>query len=65
MGTSTVEGGIPLALKLWNEADESALDQLQEQARVLIGLSETDDESPCPRLYDLVGAPLVTGLVME
>ncbi|TNE88307.1 MAG: hypothetical protein EP330_15405 [Deltaproteobacteria bacterium] len=65
VGTSTVEGGVPLALKLWNEGDEHALDQLQEQARVLVELSSSEEELPCPRLYDLVGTPLVTGLVME
>ncbi|MCO4743650.1 MAG: hypothetical protein KC912_02600 [Proteobacteria bacterium] len=64
-GTSAIPDGTPLALKLWNEGDEVALDQLQEQARVLVELSSSDDELPCPRLYDLVGTPLVTGLVME
>jgi len=65
VGTSTVEEGTPLALKLWHEGDEDALDQLQAEARILVDLTATDGDLPCPRLYDLVGTPLVTGLVME
>lgn len=65
LGTSASAEGEGLALKLWNEGDEQALDQLQEQARVLVELSASEEELPCPRLFDLVGTPLVTGLVME
>lgn len=65
VGTSTPADGVPLALKLWTEADDASLDQLQAEARVLVEISQDQGELPCPRLYDLVGSPLVTGLVME
>ncbi|MBN2798940.1 MAG: protein kinase [Deltaproteobacteria bacterium] len=65
MGTSSVSSGVPLALKLWHEGDEESLDQLQGEAQILMALSRLEEELPCPRLYDLVGNPLVTGLVME
>jgi len=64
-GTSTADEGVPLALKLWREGDEASLDQLQQEARTLVELASVGAELPCPRLYDLVGDPLVTGLVME
>lgn len=65
VGTSTADEGVPLALKLWREGDEASLDQLQQEARTLVELASVGAELPCPRLYDLVGDPLVTGLVME
>lgn len=65
VGASTVAAGQPLALKLWNEGDEDSLDQLQEEASTLLTLMELEGPLPCPRLVDLVGSPLVTGLVME
>ncbi len=64
-GTSTADEGVPLALKLWREGDEASLDQLQQEARTLVELASVGAELPCPRLYDLVGDPLVTGMVME
>jgi serine/threonine protein kinase len=66
-GTSTAPQGAPLALKLWNESEESSLDQLQAEARILVEISQVrvEEALPCPRLYDLVGDPLVVGLVME
>lgn len=63
--TSTVEDGEPVALKLWTEGEESSLDQLQREANVLMQVAEKQGEIPCPRLYDVIGSPLVTGLVME
>lgn len=65
VGTSTVEDGVPLALKLWLETDAASLDQLQAEAKVLVEVSAHRGELPCPRLYDLIGNPLVTGIVME
>lgn len=65
VGSSTLAEGTPLALKLWNEGEEASLDQLQREARILQQMAERDGELPCPRLYDVVGEPLVTGLVME
>ncbi len=65
IGRSTLSAGVPSALKLWNEGDETALDQLQSEARILVELSEMGGELPCPRLFDLIGDPMVTGLVME
>jgi serine/threonine protein kinase len=65
VGTSSLPDGTPLALKLWTEADDASLDQLQAEARVLVEISQETGELPCPRLYDLIGTPLVTGLVME
>jgi serine/threonine protein kinase len=65
VGISTVEDGVPLALKLWQEGDETSLDQLQREAKILVELSSIGGDLPCPRLYDLVGKPLVTGVVME
>lgn len=62
---STVPDGTPLALKLWTESDDASLDQLQAEAKVLVDICSHTGELPCPRLYDLVGSPLVTGLVME
>jgi len=64
-GTSTVEEGHPIALKLWLEADDAALEVLQAEARILVELMGKAGEIPCPRLYDLIGEPVVTGLVME
>lgn len=64
-GTSILDDGSPMALKLWREGDEDSLDQLQREARVLVELSATGGELPAPRLYDLVGDPLVTGMVLE
>lgn len=65
VGTSVLAEGTPFALKLWREGEEASLDSLQEEARVLVELSSHGGEIPSPRLYDLVGDPLVTGLVME
>lgn len=65
VGRSDVPEGTPLALKLWNEGDEASLDQLQREAGILQQISERETELPCPRLHDVVGDPLVTGLVME
>lgn len=65
VGISTVADGVPLALKLWQEGDETSLDQLQQESRILVELSSGGGELPCPRLFDLVGKPLVTGVVME
>ncbi len=65
VGISTIEDGVPLALKLWQEGDETSLDQLQQEAKILVELSSSGGDLPCPRLYDLVGKPLVTGVVME
>lgn len=64
-GDSSLPRGAPAALKLWNEGDERALEMMQSEARVLVELTEMGGEIPCPRLYDLIGEPLVTGLVME
>lgn len=65
VGTSDVPDGTPLALKLWLEGDEASLDHLQQEARILVELSSHNGPLAAPRLYDLIGAPLVTGLVME
>ena len=65
VGISTVDAGVPLALKLWQEGDETSLDQLQQEAKILVELSAGGGDLPCPRLFDLVGKPLVTGVVME
>ncbi|MCA9570738.1 MAG: protein kinase, partial [Myxococcales bacterium] len=62
---SVTPEGTPLALKLWNEGDEASLDQLQRESAILQQIAERDSELPCPRLYDVIGEPLVTGLVME
>lgn len=69
-GTSDVEAGVPLALKQWREGDEASLDRLQQEARTLVELAarhreQPDSDLPCPRLYDLVGDPLVTGVITE
>ncbi len=69
-GTSVVDAGLPLALKQWREGDEASLDRLQQEARTLVELAarhqeQPDSELPCPRLYDLVGDPLVTGVITE
>ena len=64
-GSSTVAEGVPLSLKLWTEGDDKALDQLQLEARAHAQLSAAASALPCPRLYDLIGQPLATGLVME
>ena len=65
VGTSVIADGVPLALKLWTESDDASLDQLQAEAKILVDICNRPGELPCPRLYDLVGSPLVTGLVME
>jgi len=65
VGISSVDDGVPLALKLWLEGDETSLDQLQREARILVEISSRGGDIPCPRLFDLVGKPLVTGVVME
>jgi serine/threonine protein kinase len=65
VGTSVSADGVQLALKLWNEGDEASLDQLQREAAVLLSITGSAGELPCPRLYDVIGEPLVTGLVME
>ncbi len=63
---STPGEGDPLALKVWIEGDDvAALEVLQAEARVLGELMNQTGDLPCPRLYDLVGDPVVTGLVME
>ncbi|MFT4628241.1 MAG: serine/threonine protein kinase [Myxococcota bacterium] len=64
-GTSACADDHPLALKLWHEGDETSLECLQQEARVLVELSAQAGDAPCPRLYDLVGDPMVTGLVLE
>jgi serine/threonine protein kinase len=64
-GTSFTPEGTPVALKLWREGDESSLDRLQQEARILVELSSRGVHLPSPRIHDLVGDPLVTGLVME
>ena len=65
-GISTSPEGTPLALKLWNEGDEASLDQLQREAGILQQIAAREAEDlPCPQLHDVVGEPLVTGLVME
>lgn len=63
--TSSVHEGAPVALKQWTEGEETSLDQLQREAEVLMRVAQREGELPCPRLYDVIGAPLVTGLVME
>ncbi|MBW1878354.1 MAG: protein kinase [Deltaproteobacteria bacterium] len=65
IGNSTVDEGIPIALKLWLEADDEALEVLQAEARIVVELMGKSGDLPCPRLYDLIGEPVVTGLVME
>ena len=55
----------PLALKLWHEGDDASLDALQAEAELLEHMSQRTGEIPCPRLFDVIGQPLVTGLVME
>ncbi len=55
----------PLALKLWHEGDDAALQQIQVEAETMRELAEQPGELPCPRMFDLVGQPLVTGIVME
>ncbi len=66
VGTSTVADGVPLALKMWNEGgDEESIEQFQGEARILADLSSRPGEIPCPRLYDLVGTPVITGVIME
>lgn len=56
----------PLALKLWHEGDDAALQQIQVEARTMRELCERPGrELHCPRLVDTVGQPLVVGLVME
>jgi serine/threonine protein kinase len=65
VGQSGIGDGVPVALKLWTESDDQSLDQLQAEAAVLVEVSQGGGELPCPRLYDLVGTPLVTGIVME
>lgn len=64
-GTSITAEGTPVALKLWREGDEASLDRLQQEARILVELSSRGAALPSPRIHDLVGDPLVTGLVME
>jgi serine/threonine protein kinase len=65
VGSSVVPDGVNLALKLWNEGDEASLDQLQREAAILMSIAEREGDIPCPRLYDVVGDPLITALVME
>lgn len=65
VGTSVVGEGTPVALKLWREGDEASLDRLQQEARILVELSSRGGSLASPRILDLVGDPLVTGLVME
>lgn len=65
VGTSYAPEGSPVALKLWREGDESSLDRLQQEARILVELSSRGAHLPSPRVHDVVGEPLVTGLVME
>jgi len=66
VGTSTVADGVPLALKLWNEGgDDGSLEQFHAESRTLFELSTRRGDIPCPRLYDLVGSPVVTGMIME
>jgi serine/threonine protein kinase len=65
VGTSIVDDGQALALKMWHEGDDASLDQLQKEASIMMDLSGDEGALPCPRLYDVVGSPLVTGLVME
>lgn len=65
IGTSTVGEGAPLALKLWMDSDDVALEQMQAEAEVMIALSGLDEGLPCPRLFDVVGAPMVVGLITE
>lgn len=64
-GTSTCADGEVLALKLWHEGDEVSLESLQQEARVLVELSAASGGNPSPMLFDLVGDPMVTGLVLQ
>lgn len=54
-----------VALKLWHETDEAVLRRVQEEARLLQEMSSITGELPCPRLVDVIGQPLATGVVME
>lgn len=65
VGRSTLPEGAAVALKQWNEADEDGLIRLQREARHLETLSAMAGALPCPRLIDLVGEPMITGIVME
>src|SRR5688572_2130224 len=66
VGTSTIADGEAVAFKQWLEGDDEAgLEVLQAEARVLVDLMAKKGDLPCPRLYDLVGDPVVTGIVME
>jgi serine/threonine protein kinase len=65
VGSSNLADGKAMAMKMWLEGDESSLDQLQQEAQVLQALANANGPIPCPRLYDVIGSPLVTGLVME
>ncbi len=65
IGRSTEPAQVAVALKLWNEVDEDGLVRLQREARFLEQLIAMGGALPSPRLIDVVGEPLITGLVME
>lgn len=61
-----VGGDQAYALKVWSEgSSDLALEVLQTEARVLSDLMSREGDLPCPRLIDLIGEPVVSGLVME
>jgi serine/threonine protein kinase len=61
---STVTSDVVLALKLAKADDPLAVESLGREVETFKALSKAPGLPPCPRLYDVVGAP-PTGLVME
>ncbi len=61
---STVPEGTVLALKLARPDDRLALEAIGREVETFVALSRAPGSPPCPRLYDIVGAPVI-GLVME
>ncbi|MDP2305931.1 MAG: protein kinase [Pseudomonadota bacterium] len=63
-GVSTVPEGLVLALKIASPDDRLASEAIAREVETFVALSRAPGSPPCPRLYDIVGSPVV-GLVME
>ncbi len=63
-GRSTVAPGTLVALKIARTGDALAMESLAREVETFEVLCRSSGQTPCPRLYDVIGEP-ATGLVME
>jgi serine/threonine protein kinase len=61
---STVPEGTVLAVKIARPDDRLASEAIAREVETFVALSRAPGSPPCPRLYDIIGNPVI-GLVME